>query len=121
MIVFVDKKMKCNDCKTDFIFLKGEQEFFLERGYAPPTRCPECRKSRKKDRRKKRRSLLRAISAAESVTVVVAAGPSVADVSKQESASMGIVPAEATVQPAQPMVPPVVESAKPKIKKGKKI
>lgn len=92
-IELVDKKLSCVGCKNTFIFTKGEQEFFLEKGFAPPTRCSECRKIRKKERRRRRRQLLRTIQAAESVHVEVSAGPEIAT-KADDSASVGIVSAE---------------------------
>ena len=93
-LILVDKNLICIDCQIKFIFTKGEQEFFLQKGFNPPSRCPKCRKTRKKDRRKRRRALIRTINAAESVHVEVAIGSSIADALSQESTSMGLVPAE---------------------------
>lgn len=124
-IELVDKKMKCNDCQRDFVFAKGEQQFYLEKAYAEPRRCPDCRKLRKKDRRKKRKTLIRALRAAEDVKVQVevitteqtvmmattnqgAIGVSV----KQETVSVGMVPAAPAPVPANPDQP-----AKKKAKK----
>jgi len=45
-----DKKIKCIDCKKDFIFSAGEQEFFKEKGYSEPIRCKDCR-NKIKDKR----------------------------------------------------------------------
>jgi ssDNA-binding Zn-finger/Zn-ribbon topoisomerase 1 len=67
----VDKTLKCKvpGCGKDFVFTKGEQAFFLQKAYAAPTRCPDCRKLRKKDRRKRRRELLRTLVVADAVEV----------------------------------------------------
>ena len=43
-----DKKITCKDCRKEFIFTVGEQEFYKEKGFEnDPVRCPECRKARK--------------------------------------------------------------------------
>lgn len=42
-----DIKITCLSCQTEFIFTIGEQEFYAERGFAQPKRCPACRKQRK--------------------------------------------------------------------------
>ena len=38
-----DKTLTCI-CGKEFIFTAGEQEFFNEKGFTPPRRCPDCRK-----------------------------------------------------------------------------
>jgi len=38
-----DKQIECLDCGQSFVFTEGEQEFFTEKGYTPPKRCPGCR------------------------------------------------------------------------------
>lgn len=45
-----DKKITCKDCGKEFIFTEGEQEFYKEKGFSDPIRCPECRKVRKQQR-----------------------------------------------------------------------
>ncbi|MCL5036082.1 MAG: zinc-ribbon domain containing protein [Chloroflexi bacterium] len=46
-----DKTLTCRDCGREFTFTKGEQEFYREKGFQnEPTRCPDCRSSRKKER-----------------------------------------------------------------------
>ena len=44
---FKDKKLKCSDCGSIFIFSAGEQFFFWSKGLSIPKRCPECRLKRK--------------------------------------------------------------------------
>ncbi len=39
--------LTCVDCKQQFVFETGEQEFFKMRGLTPPKRCPRCRTKRK--------------------------------------------------------------------------
>ncbi|MFA5696539.1 MAG: zinc-ribbon domain-containing protein [Bacilli bacterium] len=46
-----DKTLTCKDCGKEFVFTKGEQEFYAEKGFTnEPTRCPECRRNRKQER-----------------------------------------------------------------------
>ena len=42
-----DKNLTCRDCKREFPFTAGEQEFFASRGFGQPSRCPDCRKANK--------------------------------------------------------------------------
>lgn len=43
-----DKTLACRDCNREFVFTAGEQEFFAQKGFTnQPSRCPECRASRK--------------------------------------------------------------------------
>jgi CxxC-x17-CxxC domain-containing protein len=51
LMAFEDKVLKCKDCGSDFVFTVGEQEFYAEKGFEnEPTRCKECRTSRKHQR-----------------------------------------------------------------------
>lgn len=50
MASFRDRKLECADCGNTFIFTAGEQEFYQERGFSEPRRCPSCRAMRKSDR-----------------------------------------------------------------------
>ncbi|MDK2960695.1 MAG: CRISPR-associated protein Csm2 [Bacillota bacterium] len=34
----------CRECGREFIFSESEQRFYAERGFRPPSRCPECRR-----------------------------------------------------------------------------
>ena len=45
-----DIYLECKDCGKEFVFEAGEQEFYKQKGYADPVRCPECRKLRKQKR-----------------------------------------------------------------------
>ena len=49
-----DVKIICKDCQTEFIFTVGEQEFYQEKGFSNPVRCPDCRKARKSERKQNR-------------------------------------------------------------------
>ena len=42
-----DLTLVCRDCQASFVFTEGEQAFFREKAFSPPTRCPECRRRRK--------------------------------------------------------------------------
>lgn len=44
---YTDQEIKCKDCKTDFTFTAGEQQFFAERQLNSPVRCKPCREARK--------------------------------------------------------------------------
>jgi hypothetical protein len=46
-----DKTLTCKDCGREFIFTAGEQEFFTERGFSDPSRCPDCRRANKDAKR----------------------------------------------------------------------
>jgi len=50
MASFRDRKLECVDCGNTFIFTAGEQEFYQERGFSEPRRCPSCRAARKSGR-----------------------------------------------------------------------
>lgn len=45
-----DKTLACRDCGTEFVFTVGEQEFFAQKGFSEPNRCPACRAARKMER-----------------------------------------------------------------------
>jgi CxxC-x17-CxxC domain-containing protein len=42
-----DKNLPCEECGKDFVFTAGEQEFYEEKGFTPPKRCPDCRAAKK--------------------------------------------------------------------------
>ncbi len=49
--MFQDRNLTCRDCGRDFVFSASEQEFFAEKEFTnDPSRCPECRASRKQNR-----------------------------------------------------------------------
>lgn len=50
MEVLKERTINCVECKKDFKFTVGEQEFFLSKKLSQPKRCPECRKARKKNK-----------------------------------------------------------------------
>jgi len=45
-----DTNLLCSDCRCQYTFTEGEQEFFKAKGFTPPTRCPECRSKRKAEK-----------------------------------------------------------------------
>ncbi len=48
MVNMQDKTLTCRDCSREFVFTAGEQEFFAQKGFTnEPSRCPECRSTRK--------------------------------------------------------------------------
>jgi len=48
---FQDRAIQCLDCKNEFIFTAGEQEFYERKGFREvPKRCKPCRDSRKNKR-----------------------------------------------------------------------
>ena len=46
----VDKTLTCADCSQSFTFTASEQDFYTERGFTEPRRCPTCRAARKAQR-----------------------------------------------------------------------
>ena len=38
-----DIKLACRECGKPFLFTEGEQEFYKQKGLNTPSRCPECR------------------------------------------------------------------------------
>ena len=49
--MFEDRTLSCNDCKNEFVFTAGEQEFFARKGFREiPKRCKACRDARKQRR-----------------------------------------------------------------------
>ncbi len=42
--------IQCSDCRQEFTFSVGEQEFFADRNLMPPKRCRDCRAARKAKR-----------------------------------------------------------------------
>ena len=42
-----DKTLKCSDCGQEFTFTASEQDFYAQKGFSTPVRCPSCRAARK--------------------------------------------------------------------------
>ena len=45
--MYNDKTLTCADCSQQFVFTSSEQDFYAQRGFTEPRRCPSCRASRK--------------------------------------------------------------------------
>ena len=45
--MYNDKTLSCADCGQQFVFTASEQDFYAQRGFTEPRRCPSCRASRK--------------------------------------------------------------------------
>ncbi|MDA8202105.1 MAG: zinc-ribbon domain containing protein [Chloroflexi bacterium] len=45
-----DKTLTCADCSQEFVFSASEQQFYADRQFSEPRRCPSCRASRKASR-----------------------------------------------------------------------
>jgi len=45
-----DKTIICVDCQSEFTFTAAEQEFYAERNFSEPKRCPACRAAKKAQR-----------------------------------------------------------------------
>jgi len=48
---FEDREVTCLDCGEAFAFSAEDQEFFAQKGYSEPKRCPSCRAARKANSR----------------------------------------------------------------------
>jgi hypothetical protein len=98
-IELVDRKFVCRNpkCKKAYVFTKGEQEFFLQRGLKSPSHCPDCRKIRRKVLKNNRKTLIQELKAAETVgvteSVKEAAAPPMEKVAGGEGVKVGLVPA----------------------------
>ncbi len=45
-----DKTLVCQDCGQEFSFTASEQQFYADRQFSEPRRCPSCRAARKASR-----------------------------------------------------------------------
>jgi CxxC-x17-CxxC domain-containing protein len=45
-----DRTITCADCGQEFVFSASEQQFYADRGFSDPRRCPNCRQQRKAQR-----------------------------------------------------------------------
>lgn len=50
MYTFTDKTLTCVDCATEFAFSASDQQFYADRQFSEPRRCPACRAVRKASR-----------------------------------------------------------------------
>ena len=46
----VDRTLTCSDCNQQFTFTASEQDFYAQKGFSEPRRCPTCRAARKAQR-----------------------------------------------------------------------
>jgi CxxC-x17-CxxC domain-containing protein len=49
-VPYTDRTLTCQDCGQSFTFSADDQEFFANKGYTEPKRCPSCRQARKAER-----------------------------------------------------------------------
>jgi CxxC-x17-CxxC domain-containing protein len=47
---YSDKALTCVDCSQEFSFTASEQQFYADRQFSEPRRCPSCRAIRKGSR-----------------------------------------------------------------------
>ena len=47
MNTMIDRALTCADCGQEFAFTASEQQFYAERQFSDPRRCPACRAARK--------------------------------------------------------------------------
>ena len=45
-----DKTLVCADCNQEFAFTASEQQFYADRQFSEPRRCPSCRAAKKAQR-----------------------------------------------------------------------
>ncbi|MEO5703560.1 MAG: zinc-ribbon domain-containing protein, partial [Candidatus Limnocylindrales bacterium] len=45
--MYSDKNLTCADCGQQFVFTASEQDFYAQRGFTEPRRCPTDRAARK--------------------------------------------------------------------------
>ncbi len=43
----MDRTLTCSDCRSEFTFTASEQDFYAEKGFSEPRRCPACRAAKK--------------------------------------------------------------------------
>ena len=48
--MFEGKSIECKDCRQEFVWTAGEQEYYRDRGLTAPMRCKECREKRKREK-----------------------------------------------------------------------
>jgi CxxC-x17-CxxC domain-containing protein len=47
LFTYTDKTLTCADCNVQFTFTASDQEFYADRQFSEPRRCPSCRAARK--------------------------------------------------------------------------
>jgi CxxC-x17-CxxC domain-containing protein len=43
----MDRTLTCSDCRSEFAFTASEQDFYAQKGFSEPRRCPSCRAAKK--------------------------------------------------------------------------
>ena len=49
-MTYNEKTLTCQDCGREFSFSARDQEFYADKGFNEPKRCPDCRRARKAER-----------------------------------------------------------------------
>lgn len=47
MFTYTDKTLTCADCSQQFAFTASDQQFYADRQFSEPRRCPGCRAAKK--------------------------------------------------------------------------
>ena len=47
MFTYQDKALTCVDCNQEFSFTASDQQFYADRQFSEPRRCPSCRAAKK--------------------------------------------------------------------------
>lgn len=47
MLTYQDRTINCVDCGIDFTFTASDQQFYADRQFSEPRRCPSCRAAKK--------------------------------------------------------------------------
>jgi CxxC-x17-CxxC domain-containing protein len=47
LLTYQDKTLTCVDCGVDFTFTANDQQFYADRQFSEPRRCPPCRAAKK--------------------------------------------------------------------------
>ncbi|HYM84958.1 MAG TPA: zinc-ribbon domain-containing protein, partial [Candidatus Dormibacteraeota bacterium] len=48
--MYTDRTLTCVDCGQSFTFTARDQEFYAQRSFTEPRRCPSCRAAKKAQR-----------------------------------------------------------------------
>ena len=48
--LYTDRDLTCVDCGQTFVFTSRDQEFYAQRSFSEPRRCPTCRAAKKAQR-----------------------------------------------------------------------
>ena len=48
--MYTDRDLTCVDCGQSFVFTARDQEFYAQRSFSEPRRCPSCRAAKKAQR-----------------------------------------------------------------------